>query len=133
MYLCLFFIDLWWNPDCTRVRKDGIICEGAFIYAKTSKHLELISFLIGYKNPIINNLLDVKKLSVFVTMLQQSSIFLERKHCHTSKKDSSKRSKGIIVCNFCCHIFIIINFSLQLSLQRENFAILKNSLLRELW
>ena len=49
------------------VRKDGIICEGNFIYTKLSKHLELISILFGDENPIINNLLDVKKLSVFVT------------------------------------------------------------------
>ena len=49
------------------VRKDEIICEGKFIYTKISKHLKLISFLFGNENPIINNLLDVKKLSVFVT------------------------------------------------------------------
>ena len=49
------------------VRKDGIISEGNFIYTKLSKHLELISILFGDENPIINNLLDVKKLSVFVT------------------------------------------------------------------
>ena len=49
------------------VRKDGIICEGNFIYTKLSKPLELISFLFGDENPIINNLLDAKKLSVFGT------------------------------------------------------------------
>ena len=49
------------------VRKDGIICEGNFIYTKLSKPLELISFLFGDENLIINNLLDVKKLSTFVT------------------------------------------------------------------
>ena len=50
----------------TLVRKDVIICENDFIYTKLSKPLELIS-LFGNENPIINNLLDVKKLSVFVT------------------------------------------------------------------
>ena len=57
MYFCLLFIDTWWNSDPTRVRKDGIGCEGNFIYTKISKPLELISFLFGYENP---NLLDVK-------------------------------------------------------------------------
>ena len=66
MYFCLFFIDTWWNPDCTRDRKSGITCENNFIYTKISKPLELISFLFGDKNPIINNLLHVKKLSVYV-------------------------------------------------------------------
>ena len=47
--------------------QDGIICERNFIHAKLSKPLELISFLFRDENPIINNLLDVKKLSVFVT------------------------------------------------------------------
>ena len=47
--------------------QDGIICERNFIYAKLSKPLELISFLFRDENPIIKNLLDVKKLSVFVT------------------------------------------------------------------
>ena len=41
--------------------------EGNFIYSKLSKRPELISFLFGNENPIVNNLLDVKKLSVFVT------------------------------------------------------------------
>ena len=49
------------------VRKNGIICEGNFIYTKLLKPLDLISFLFGDENPIIKNLLDVKKLSVFVT------------------------------------------------------------------
>ena len=49
------------------VRKDWIICEGNFIYIKLSKPLELISFLFGDENPIINNLLDVNKLQVFAT------------------------------------------------------------------
>ena len=49
------------------VRKDGVICEDNFIYPKPPKPLELIFFLFGDENPIINNLLDVKKLSVFVT------------------------------------------------------------------
>ena len=49
------------------VRKDGIICERTFIYTKLSKPLELISFFWGDENLFINNLLDVKKLSVFVT------------------------------------------------------------------
>ena len=66
MYFCLFFIDIWWNSDCTCVRKDGIICDGNFIYAKISKP-ELIFFLFGDENSKINILLDVKKLSVFVT------------------------------------------------------------------
>ena len=48
------------------LRKDGIICEGNLIYTKLSKPLELISFLFGDEKPVINNLLDVKKLSVFV-------------------------------------------------------------------
>ena len=41
-----FFTDISWNSDCTRVRKDGIICEDNFIYSRVSKPLELISFLI---------------------------------------------------------------------------------------
>ena len=49
------------------LRKDEIICEGNFIYTKLSKPLELISFLSGDEKPVINNLLHVKKLSVFVT------------------------------------------------------------------
>ena len=61
-----FFIDIWWTSDCTCVIKDGIIPEGNFIYTKISKPLELISFLFGDENTIINNLLDVKKV-VFVT------------------------------------------------------------------
>ena len=44
-----------------------MICEGNFIYTKISKPLALISCLFAEENPIINNLLDVKKLSVFVT------------------------------------------------------------------
>ena len=48
-------------------RNDEIICEGNFIYTKLSKPLELISFVFGNESPIINNSLDVKKLSVFVT------------------------------------------------------------------
>ena len=143
MYFCLIFIDIWWNSGCTRVRKDGIICEGNFIL-KISKHLELISFLFGDENPIIHNLLDVKKLPVFVTYVttefyifgKQNLVFLDfctYKNSHTLKKDWSKRSKGIIVCNFCYHIFIVINFSLHHSLQKENFEILKNSLHSELW
>ena len=67
MYFCLFFIEKWWNSDCARVRKDGIICEDNFIYTKILKPPELISFLFGDENSIINILLDVKKLSVFVT------------------------------------------------------------------
>ena len=49
------------------VRKVGMICEGNSIYTNYSKPYELISFLFGDENAIINNLLDVKKLSVFVT------------------------------------------------------------------
>ena len=49
------------------VRKDTIICEGNVIYTKLSKPLERICFLFGDENPVINNLIDVKKLSVFVT------------------------------------------------------------------
>ena len=49
------------------VRKDGINCEGNFIYTELSKPLKLISFLFGDENLTINNLLDVKKLSTFVT------------------------------------------------------------------
>ena len=52
------------------VRKDGIICEGNIIYAKLSKPLQMISFLLGDENPIINNLLDVENLSVFVTYVK---------------------------------------------------------------
>ena len=66
MYFCLLFIDVRWNSDSTSVRIDGIICEGNFIYTKISKHHELISFLSGDENPIINNVLVVKKLLVFV-------------------------------------------------------------------
>ena len=47
--------------------QDGIICERNFIHANFSKPLELISFLFSDENPIVNNLLGVKKLSVFVT------------------------------------------------------------------
>ena len=46
------------------LEKMGIICEGNFIYTKIPTSLELISFLFGDENPLINNLLDVKKLSV---------------------------------------------------------------------
>ena len=46
------------------VKKDSIICERNFIYIKP---FELIFFFGGDQNPVINNLLDVKKLSVFVT------------------------------------------------------------------
>ena len=67
MFFCLFFIDIWLNSDCTCVRKDGIICKGSFIYTKISKPLELIYLLFGDERPIVTNLLDVKKLSVFVT------------------------------------------------------------------
>ena len=49
------------------IRKGGVICEDNFIYAKLSELPELISYLFGDENPIINNLLGVKKLSVFVT------------------------------------------------------------------
>ena len=51
------------------LRKDGIICEGNFIYTKLSKPLEnpKSSFLFGDENPVINNSLDVKKLPAFVT------------------------------------------------------------------
>ena len=49
------------------VKKDGIIYEGNFIYTKLSKLLDLIPFLFEDENPIINNSLDIKKLSVFVT------------------------------------------------------------------
>ena len=66
MYFCLLFIDVWWNSDSTRVRKDGIICESKFIYTKILKHLELIPFLSGDEDPMINNVLDVEKLLVFV-------------------------------------------------------------------
>ena len=52
------------NSDCTHVRKDEVICEGNFIYTKISKNLILIPLLFGDENPFINNLLDVKKLSV---------------------------------------------------------------------
>ena len=45
----------------------GIICEENFMYTNISKPPELISFLLGDEKPVINNLLDVKKLSVFVT------------------------------------------------------------------
>ena len=65
MYFCLFFINIWWNSDCTSVRKDGIIYEDNFIYTEIWKPFELIYFLFGDENPIINDLLDVKKLSVF--------------------------------------------------------------------
>ena len=51
---------------------------------------------------------------------------------HTLKKEQNKRTKGIIVCNFCYHIFIVISFPLQPSLERDPFEILKNSLHREL-
>ena len=78
MYL-LFLLLIYGEIQIALFRKVGIICERNFIYTKLSKPLELISFLFGDENPNINNLLDVKKLPVFLTMLQQSSIFLERK------------------------------------------------------
>ena len=67
-YVLLFVLLLIYDEiQIALVRKDGIICEGNFIYTKLSKPPELISFLFGDENPIINNLLDVKKPSVFVT------------------------------------------------------------------
>ena len=66
MYLlCLLLI--YDEIQIALVRKVGIICERNFIYTKLSKPLELISFLFGDENLIINNLLGVKKLSAFVT------------------------------------------------------------------
>ena len=55
------------NSDYTRVRKNGIICEGDFIHTKILKSLVLTLLLLGDENPFINNLLDVKRLSVLVT------------------------------------------------------------------
>ena len=49
------------------VRKDGVICEGNFIYTKLKKPLELRSFFWGDQNAVTNNFLHVKKPSVFVT------------------------------------------------------------------
>ena len=49
IYFCLFFIDIWWNSDCTRVTKDVIISEGNFIYTKTSKHLNWYPFCLWIK------------------------------------------------------------------------------------
>ena len=67
-YVLLFVLLLIYDEiQIALVRKDGVICEGNFIYTKLSKPPELISFLFGDENPIINNLLGVKKLSVFVT------------------------------------------------------------------
>ena len=65
-YVLLFVLLLIYDEiQIALARKYGIISEGNFIYTKFSKPLELISFLFGDENPIINNLLDVKKLSVF--------------------------------------------------------------------
>ena len=69
MYFSLFLTDIWWNLDCTRVIKDGIISEGNFIYTKIWKHLEPMFFVWGWK-PYWNHLLDVKKLSVFRTYVK---------------------------------------------------------------
>ena len=66
MYL-LFLLLIYDEIQIALVRKVGIICERNFIYTKLSKPLELISFLFGDENPIISNLLDVEKLSIFVT------------------------------------------------------------------
>ena len=67
-YVLLFVVLLIYDEiEIALVRKDGIICERNFIYTKLSKPLELVSFLFGDENTIINNLLNVKKLSVFVT------------------------------------------------------------------
>ena len=67
-YVLLFVLLLIYvEIQIALVRKDGVICEDNFIYPKPPKPLELIFFLFGDENPIINNLLDVKKLSVFVT------------------------------------------------------------------
>ena len=49
------------------VTKDVVICEGNFIYTKLSTSPELISFLFEDENPIINNLLGLKKLPDFAT------------------------------------------------------------------
>ena len=67
-YVLLFVVLLIYDEiEIALVRKDGIICERNFIYIKLSKPLELVSFLFGDENTTINNLLNVKKLSVFVT------------------------------------------------------------------
>ena len=67
-YVLLFVLLLIYvEIQIALVRKDGVICEDNFIYPKPPKPLELIFFLFGDENPIINNLLDVKKPSVFVT------------------------------------------------------------------
>ena len=64
----MFFLLLIYDEiQIALVRKVGIICERNFIYTKLSKPLELVSVLFGDENTIINNLLNVKKLSVFVT------------------------------------------------------------------
>ena len=57
------------NSDYTRVRIDGIMFEGDFIYTKFSKPVALMSLLFGDKNSFINILLDIKKLSVLVTYI----------------------------------------------------------------
>ena len=64
--------------DCTPVKKDGIICEGDFIYTKILKLRVLILLLFGDENPFINNLLDVKKLSVLVMYVTTEFYFFRK-------------------------------------------------------
>ena len=51
MYFCMLFMDIYWNSECTPVRKDVIICEGNFNYTKISKPFALIYFLFGGWKP----------------------------------------------------------------------------------
>ena len=64
--------------DCIPVKKDGIICEGDFIYTKILKLRVLILLLFGDENPFKNNLLDVKKLSVLVTYVTTEFYFFRK-------------------------------------------------------
>ena len=64
--------------DCIPVKKDGIICEGDFIYTKNLKLRVLILLLFGDENPFKNNLLDVKKLSVLVTYVTTEFYFFRK-------------------------------------------------------
>ena len=47
--ICLFFIDIWWHSDCTRVTKDVIISEGTLFIQKLQNILTDIPFVCGLK------------------------------------------------------------------------------------
>ena len=102
------------------------------------------SFLFRDENPVINNLLDVKKLSAFVTNVTTKFYILERKswvfrflnlqkfsYLEEELKQTLQRYNYLQFLLSCFYRNQI--FSTTFSLQRENFQILINSLHRELW